>query len=76
MRSPRRVPVHVGGRVEGDGVMDPNGRIYQGDENMIPAEDKARLEGYLRGRAEAHREELLAEMEARIREFEKGRDGS
>ena len=32
--------------------MDPNGDIYRDDEDKIPAEDKARLEGYLHARAE------------------------
>jgi hypothetical protein len=34
------------------GAMDQSGRIYEGDSEKIPAEDKARLEGYLRGRSE------------------------
>lgn len=59
--------------------MDPHGRIYSAPEDLIPAEDKARLDGYLKGREEA---ELLAERlailsevkaaayEAKIREME------
>lgn len=33
--------------------MDPNGHIYIADEDEIPEADKARLDGYLRGKAEA-----------------------
>lgn len=36
-----------------DSLMDPHFRIYSAPEDEIPAEDKARLDGYLRGRAEA-----------------------
>jgi hypothetical protein len=32
--------------------MNPEGHIYMDDEDKIPSEDKARLDGYLRGRAE------------------------
>jgi hypothetical protein len=32
--------------------MDPNGNIYLLPEDEIPAEDKARMDGYLRGKAE------------------------
>lgn len=51
--------------------MDAQGRIYH-DEDP-PDEDKARLDGYLRGRAEA---ELLQDVknaayEAKVREMEK-----
>lgn len=50
--------------------MDAEGRIYHGDD--VPDEDRARLDGYLRGRAEA---ELLQEVkgaayEAKVREME------
>lgn len=50
--------------------MDDSGRIYHGDD--VPDEDKARLDGYLRGRAEA---ELLQDVkkaayEAKVRELE------
>lgn len=41
--------------------MDPYGRIYRAPEESIPEEDKARLDGYLRGRAEA---EDIAERKA------------
>lgn len=59
--------------------MDPNGHIYEDLDHLIPAEDKARLHGYLKGRAEAdapHREqaekELLAEEVERLKaELEK-----
>lgn len=47
--------------------MDPNGNIYRAPEDEIPAEDKARLEGFLRGRAEAdapNDRELLDEIKA------------
>jgi hypothetical protein len=54
--------------------MDPNGHIYEDLDDRIPAEDKARLQGYLKGRAEAdapHREqaekELLAEEVERLK---------
>lgn len=43
--------------------MDPRGNIYKDDEDKIPAEDTARLEGYLHARAEADeakRAEVLA----------------
>lgn len=35
--------------------MDPDGKIYEGEPGKVPAEDKARLDGYLRGRSEAAR---------------------
>lgn len=41
--------------------MDPNGRIYRAPEDEIPAEDRARLDGYLRGREEAAKLALLQE---------------
>lgn len=48
--------------------MDPNGRIYEDLDEAIPAEDKARLDGYLKGRAEsdalADFETLRAEVKA------------
>ena len=43
--------------------MNPDGQIYIAPEAEIPAEDKARLDGYLRGRAEA---EALAEMQEKV----------
>lgn len=33
--------------------MNKDFEIYQADDESIPTEDKARLEGYLHGRAEA-----------------------
>jgi hypothetical protein len=33
--------------------MNEDYQIYQASEDTIPKEDKARLDGYLRGRAEA-----------------------
>lgn len=52
--------------------MDPDFNIYRDAVEKIPAEDKARLDGYLHGRAEtdseAH-EELLA-REAEVRRLE------
>jgi hypothetical protein len=50
--------------------MDDRGHIYEADD--ASPEDKARLDGYLRGRAEA---ELLADVkkaayEAKLREME------
>lgn len=44
--------------------MDPNGHIYEGEH--IPPEDKARLEGYLRGRAEEGAKERALEREAQL----------
>lgn len=34
-------------------MVDARGNIYMAPEVEIPVEDKARLDGYLRGRAEA-----------------------
>lgn len=50
--------------------MDPNGHIYESDN--VPPEDAARLDGYLRGKAEA---ELLKDVkqaayEAKVREMQ------
>jgi hypothetical protein len=43
--------------------MDANGHIYSAEN--VPSEDAARLEGYLRGRAEADEvDRLRAEIEA------------
>lgn len=55
--------------------LDPNGHIYESDD--VPAEDKARLEGYLRGREEA---DLLADVkkaayEAKVCEMERHAQG-
>lgn len=55
--------------------MDPMGNIYESDD--VPAEDKARLEGYLKARAEADADkhaDLLAEMEAKVRALEAEQD--
>lgn len=50
--------------------MDDRGNIYERDPDKIPAEDKARLEGFLKGRAEADaakaRAEYLEDREALI----------
>lgn len=59
--------------------MDPKGRIYSAPKDEISAEDKARLDGYLKGREEAEvlaeRAALLLEVksaayEAKVREME------
>lgn len=57
--------------------MDPRGNIYQSEN--VPPEDKARLEGFLKGRAEADREdhealvrEQLAALEALEEEKDRG----
>lgn len=52
--------------------MDQHGRIYEALDDQIPAADKARLDGYLKGRAEA---DFLGDMkatalEAKVREME------
>lgn len=57
--------------------MDANYEIYSAPEDEIPAEDKARLDGYLKGREEAAKllEEVKAEaLAAKIREMEAARD--
>lgn len=46
--------------------MDPNGRIYESEKP--PPEDVARLDGYLRGRAE---EDAAAELERVKAELER-----
>lgn len=56
--------------------MDPRGHIYSAPEDSIPPEDKARLEGYLKGREDA---DLLsgvkaAALEAKVREMEAARE--
>lgn len=54
--------------------MDPNGHIYEGTvEKPVTLEDAARLDGFLRGRAEA--DELMKDIkraayEAKVREME------
>lgn len=54
--------------------MDANGHIYMSAD--VPAEDKARLDGYLRGRAEADKNAVLERLEQRIRELEAERDAA
>lgn len=51
--------------------MNPDGHIYMDHPDNIPAEDKARLDGFLRGRAEADKlkEQLIAAKEAQLREL-------
>ena len=56
--------------------MDARGNIYSADESLIPIEDKARLDGFLRAREEMA---LLADVkeaafEAKIRDLEAERD--
>jgi len=50
--------------------MDPNGHIYEGEN--VPAEDKARLDGFLRGRAEgdAEKKAALADAQAALERAE------
>ncbi len=52
--------------------MDPNGRIYEAPDDQIPAADKARLDGYLKGRAEGGLldDVKAAAFEAKVRELE------
>jgi hypothetical protein len=51
--------------------MDPNGNIYEGEN--VPAEDKARLDGFLRGRAEgdAEKRAALVDAQAALEQAEK-----
>jgi hypothetical protein len=47
--------------------MDPRGHIYEGSkEKPVKPEDAARLDGYLKGRAEADAKKRDAEMEAKL----------
>jgi len=47
--------------------MDRKGRIYEGTkENPVKPEDKARLDGYLRARAEVDHEKMMEEKLAEI----------
>lgn len=55
--------------------MDSNFRIYSAEEALIPAEDKARLEGFLKGREEAEMKDKLADLEAQVRSLEEERRG-
>jgi hypothetical protein len=44
--------------------MDAQGNIYRAPQEEIPAEDKARLDGYLQAKAEAGEQaRVLAELE-------------
>lgn len=63
--------------------MDAQGNIYSGIKDEIPADDKARLDGYLRGREEqqilhagvaAKAAAVEAALEAKVRELEALRD--
>lgn len=47
--------------------MDPNMHIYSDLEENIPAEDKARLDGYLHAKVE---QDLYAQLEAKKTELE------
>lgn len=48
----------------------PDQLLYEAPADQIPDEDKARLEGFLHGQAEAHKDEItrekLADAEARL----------
>ena len=46
--------------------MDSSGRIYFDEEHKIPVEDKARLDGYLRGRAEVDTVTRLREQKEKL----------
>lgn len=50
--------------------MDPNGNIYEAPEDEIPAEDKARLDGYLKARAEADARAQLEALAAKLNRLE------
>jgi hypothetical protein len=55
--------------------MDAKGNIYMGHD--VPGEDQARLDGYLRARAEADataHAEMLAELEAQTRALQEQMD--
>lgn len=56
--------------------MDQRGHIYSAPENLITPEDKARLEGYLKGREDADllSEAKTAAFEAKVREMEAARE--
>jgi hypothetical protein len=55
--------------------MDSSFRIYSAEAELISSEDKARFEGFVKGREEADMKDRLAEMEAKVRELERARDG-
>jgi hypothetical protein len=46
--------------------MDPNGHIYFDEPEKIPAADKARLDGYLRARAEMDTATRLQEQKEKL----------
>jgi hypothetical protein len=48
--------------------MDADGHIYRAPEDQIPAEDKARLDGFLKGRAEAGELARMREQFAALKE--------
>jgi hypothetical protein len=51
--------------------MDPRGNIYEGtEENPVKPEDAARLDGYLKGRAEADKPKIETEMKAKLEELQ------
>lgn len=49
--------------------MNSDGRIYRAPEGKIPLEDKARLDGYLRGLAQRDYEGQLVDREAKVAEL-------
>jgi len=53
--------------------MDDSGHIYMDEPEAIPAEDTARLDGYLRGRSESDSLRKEAEKEAAILKADKER---
>jgi hypothetical protein len=63
----------------GGNSMNNDGHIYMAPEDEIPAEDKARLDGFLRGRAEADmallRDVKNAAYEAKVREMQEAAGG-
>lgn len=51
--------------------MDPKGHIYEGtDESPVKPEDAARLDGYLKARAETDKKTQMEKLEQRFREAE------
>jgi hypothetical protein len=42
--------------------MDAQYRIYEEDPDKIPIEDRTRLEGYLKGRADSDKEAMIEEL--------------
>jgi hypothetical protein len=50
-------------------ALDPRGHIYEDSpEKPVTAEDKARLDGFLKAKAQADKEELLKEKLAKFQE--------